>query len=189
MRKALTLLLLFAVIGFSCKKNNEPATAVTENYQPVTKGSYWKYKMALSQPTIYTVTMTGETELINGRLYYKYNTAINGQASTGSGAFYSENGIVMSKGNDNIFLKENAALTETWPYGDGTFMKVLEKGISHSVEGKIFNNVIHLKHIKQVSAGTTTDLNDYYIAKGIGMIEQRSADNTSVSLLTEYVIK
>ena len=189
MRKALTLLLLFAVIGFSCKKNNEPATSVNDSYQPVTKGSYWKYKLGFTQPTIYTVTMTGGTELINGRLYYKYNTSINEQASFGSGAFYSANGIVMSKGSDNIFLKENAALAETWPYGNGTFMKVLEKGISHNVEGKVFNNVIHLKYIKQISAGVTVDLGDYYIAKGIGMIEQRSSDNVNFSLLTEYVIK
>ena len=57
-----------------------------------------------------------------------------------------------------------------------------------TVAGKQFFNVIHLKHRKKTSSGAVTDMYDYYVAKGVGMIERKSADG-SISSLVEYSIK
>jgi hypothetical protein len=214
MRKTLSLLLFIASIALGCKKSRETPESVSNNsYQPVTKGSYWKYQDFFSgtAPRYSTITMTGDQIYIEARRYYKYQSVIEGVSNIATGYFHAENGVVMSGlgvngGEESLFLNENAGIGETWflkkavsnaatggvsyPVTEPTvtIVKLVEKGITHSVGGKSFKNVIHTKHMQQLSSGQTVDVHDYYIAKGVGMIERRSADGSG-SLLVEYSIK
>lgn len=207
--RILSILAILTTAFLSCKKgNNEPAETLNNTYQPVTKGSYWKYNEVSPYGTkVSTTTMTGEKVVINNRIYDEYTTVIDGLNTTGIGYFYVKDGIIMataSSSSEALFLKENAAVGETWifmgPMNDevpgnitsetySIIAKVIEKGIAHTVAGKTFKNVIHIKHIQQFTSGATVDLNDYYIAKGVGMIERKKADGTFSSLLIDYSIK
>ncbi|MGY3214051.1 hypothetical protein [Mucilaginibacter sp. HD30] len=212
MKKTLSISFIIVLMACGCKKNNEsPDTGSKNSYQPVSRESFWKYKEIGPSGTPLTtlVTMTGATKTINGHMYYEYTTQLAPSGAKGTGYSYSENGIVRSAIGDveNLFLKENAAIGETWTYmgpmadkeeiRPGVFVdsystviaKVVEKGINYTVEGKAFANVIHIKQMKQYSSGATIDLDDYYIAKGVGMIERKSADGTNGSLLVDYAVK
>ena len=208
-----TLLFLFlSVTILGCKKASETPDAGNNSYQPVSKGSYWKYSdTSPSGSSQSTFTMTGEQINIEGRIYYKYTVVNNGESYLGAGYFYAENGVVMSAtrpaDGESLFLKEDAAVGETWylnkpvsvaatggigfPYPETvvTVVKLVEKGISHTVSSKTFTNVIHTKHSQQFTSTGTIDVEDYYIAKGVGMIERRSADGTNRSILVDYSIK
>lgn len=211
MKKALSISLLFVLMAFGCKKSDQsPEDESKNNYQPVTKGSYWKYSnLTPSGSNLETVTMTGATKVINTRTYYEYESVLGSNQSglSATGYFYAKDGIVMSALSDNsevIFLKENAVVGETWIYSGPMSDKILgqvasepytivaklvEKGITHTVAGKAFTNVIHVKYIKNPNSGPTTDLYDYYIAKGVGMVERKTVDGGSNSLLVDYSIK
>ena len=212
MKKTLLLLFLCATL-FSCKKSSETPDSGNNSYQPVSKGSYWKYNVTGPSGTSESiVTMTGYQIKIEGRGYYQYTTTIAGiVASPGTGYFYAENGVVMSAtvpaDGGSLFLKENAAVGETWisrtssgptagvitsfpiaePYS--IVVKLIEKGVSRTVAGRTFKNVIHTQHSLQLNSGATTQLEDYYIAKGVGMIEAKSTDGTVGSMLVDYAIK
>ncbi len=150
--------------------------------------------------------MTGASKIINNRLYFEHNTVHQG-GNNSTGYLFSKDGVVMSSTGDNesLFLKENAAIGETWIYmgpfkeqqaiggyvvGSYTIVsELIEKGITYTVAGKTFKDVIHIKHRNHSSSGTKTNINDYYLARGVGMIERRSADGKDVSSLVEYSIK
>lgn len=206
MKKTLSISFIMMLMAFGCKKDNEsPDTGSKDTYQPVTKGSYWKYN-GLSTGTVFsTITMTGATMTLKGHIYYEHKTVLEQSGTESAGYFNSENGEVRSSaGNsESLFLKENAAIGETWVSAivDGSpsgpiyqepykvIAKIVERGINYTVAGKTYTNVIHTKHMRQFSSGATTDLYDYYIAKGVGMIERKNPDGSSSTALLEYSIK
>ena len=212
MKKTLLLLFLCATL-FSCKKSSETPDSGNNSYQPVSKGSYWKYSNTSRFGTsLSTITMTGEKATIaEGRVFHQYTVTYSGSVSTGYGYFYAESGMVMSvtvpMDGESLFLKEGAAVGETWllkkplspaatgiidfPYTEPyvIIVKVIERDISRTVAGKTFKNVIHTQHIKQLNSGATISLEDYYIAKGVGMIEHDSEGGNNTSLLVDYTIK
>ena len=207
MKKLLLISFIIVLMAFGCKKDNDsPNTGSKNTYQPVTKGSYWKYN-GLSTGTVFsTITMTGATMTLNGRIYYEHKTVLEQSGTESTGHFNSENSEVRSFAGNNeaLFLKENAAIGETWvslrvdgstssgpmyqePYT--VIAKIVETGINYTVAGKTYTNVIHSKHMRQFSSGATSDLYDYYVAKGVGMIERKNPDGSSSTALLEYSIK
>ena len=160
----------------------------------------------LSKGTVFsTITMTGATMTLNSRTYYEHKTVLEQLGTESAGYFSSENGEVRTSAgnNESLFLKENAAIGETWIalIADGSSSgpvyqepyrvigKIVEKGINYTVAGKTYTNVIHTKHVRQYSSGATSDLYDYYIAKGVGMIERKNPDGSSSTALLEYSVK
>ncbi|WP_345949487.1 hypothetical protein ABDD95_21825 [Mucilaginibacter sp. PAMB04274] len=225
----LKLLLLFCLLSIfltACQKDAPITPLVTTkpltgsvsttpagDYQPLTKGSFWKYDNILATSVdVNTVTITGNTSKINRKTYYE---AINDSQANGTTiGFYNNDGGVYRFRTTNAvvgitaeltFLDENKAVNETWtaPITDNGLVnnipgrlvgKVVEKGISHTVNGKTFKDVIHTAADLQYDTGGYSTVLTYnlYYAKGIGLIEQVStiAGVTIVNTkLVEYSIK
>ncbi|WP_183575394.1 hypothetical protein HDF18_15815 [Mucilaginibacter sp. X5P1] len=187
------------------------ATAGT--YQPVTKGSYWTYQEnASGDLDTSTTTMTGVSTVINNRTYYQVSTVYNSQVSPAESGYFSNGGHIYTtlgkSGSDTLetyYLNDTTAVNGTWiakVNGNGTLSgfpariagQIVEKNISRTVNGKTFTNVIHTKFYLQQDNGTgftTTITFDYFIAKGIGIIEQDATgvDFTTVRILLDYSIK
>jgi len=203
-------LIIACLFTLGCKKNNQ--TPVTENktYQPTSKGSYWKYNQV--SPTLSateTITMTGATSVFNSGLYFEYESVFEtgNSSAKATGYFYEKDGVVMSAtlhGPESLFLKANAAVGETWVYTKlisidfaggnvsesyNIIAEVVSKGITRTVAGKTFTDVIDLKFKQQPKSGAATAMYDCYVAKGVGLIERVSDDAKTTSSLIEYSIK
>lgn len=204
MKKTL-LLFVVSLTMFGCKKSGETPNTANNSYQPVSKGSFWKYKESGFNGTrVSTATMTGKQIIVQGRVYHECNTVYDGLNGVSTGYMHSENGVVMSANawaepDVFLFLKENAALGETWffiqkPGNSYTepfivIAEMVEKGITRVVAGRTFTNVIHTRHVQLLSSGATTGGTDYYIAKGVGLIESKAVEGTNNSILLDYSIK
>jgi hypothetical protein len=209
MKRALSFLAILAVTLLGCKKSEtEQPEKLGDSYQPVTKGTYWKYDNTAKLTFGTSVrTMTGETEVFNGKTYYKF-TAVNEKGGSQSGYYGQSNGDyflydpTFLGGYEMLYLKENAAVGDTWIHTAATVSgfnhrisgKIVDKGIVYVVGGKTYNNVIHTQIITQQSAAgsdvfTNIQTLDYYIAKGIGIIEASESTGASGIKIMEYAIK
>ncbi len=196
-----------ALFTSGCKKNYE-APKSADSYQPITKGSYWKYNStSLGGGSPSTQTMTGDAEGLRGKVYYKFQTLIEGSVSN---AYYAQkNGeyflyqVIPGVGiREELYLKEGAATGEIWTHNIGSWLGVnyrirgviVAKNTTHVVNGKTYSNVIHT-HLRTEAAGSNSSDyrdagdTDYYIAKGVGIIELKSSANNLNSKLTNYEIK
>lgn len=148
--------------------------------------------------------MTGETETIGGFLCYKYNYATD--EGSRPGYYYHGNDIYLSISNSppsvydlDPYLKDNFQIGKTWEtplYGNNISVgRIVEKDIKRTVNGKSFTDVIHTQLLSQYpEAGVTFktfQTTDYYIAKGVGLIEVNNTtpDGPEITLLKEYSIK
>lgn len=193
-------------MALGCKKSDPK---VNNSYQPVNKDTYWKYDNNAKLTSGTSVrTMTGESAVLNGKTYYKFTVA-NSNGSTQFGWYGQINGnyflyedIPGIGGFETLYLKENATVGETWANdaanNGATFHrvsgKIIEKNIDHVVGGKTYNNVIHTRLITQykaASASVYTDVQtlDYYVAKGIGIIEATESTGASGIRVLEYAVK
>lgn len=190
---------------------NSTGTSKSANYQPVTKGSNWKFNSTVAGKTeTQTHTMTGATATFNNKTYYTINVV-----SSGSGASTS----YYYHGNDNyttrttaggvtveyLYLKDNYAVGKTWtaPMTDNGSIntvpaqvtgKIVEMGVTKVVSGKTFTDVVHTQLLVQYDLGSgfeTIQTLDYYIANGVGIIEGDSKGSgiTSSSIVSDYSIK
>lgn len=192
---------------------NAPSTADT--YQPVTKGSFWKYQAIVGniQDTS-TNTITGATATFNNKNYYVTNS-VSHAAGSNNGYYYAADHKYMLRSStiasgitlEFYYLNDTMAVNHTWtaPLSDNGLVngvpgrvvgKVMEKGINKTVGGKAFSNVIHTQIDLQYDLlGTgfqSITLYDYYVAKGIGIIKiETSAMGVLVgsSDLIDYSIK
>ena len=206
MKTPLFFVAILIVTVFGCKKGqDQQPEKLGDSYQPVSKGTYWKYT-TVSGTSVRT--MTGETAAFKGKTYYKFtaefsykdaSTAYYGQQN-GDYFIYSVEPVVGE--NEALHLKENAAVGDTWIQDVAAYNgikvrnvgKIIEKNITHVVAGKTYNNVIHTQLLVQSSSAGSTVYNDaqtinYYVAKGIGIIEVNDTTGASILKLTEYVIK
>lgn len=206
MKKTLSLLVFITALMIGCKKGNEK---VNDSWQPVTRGSYWKYDNTANLTSGTSVrTMTGETQVFNSKTYYAFTSA-HDKGGTQSAYYGQNNGDyflyeVMAGfgGFETLYLKENAAVGETWVHDAANLNgvryrisgKTVEKNIAYVVAGKTYNNVIHTQLITQYSAAgsdvfTNVQTLNYYIAKGIGIIEAGDSTGATRIKLMEYAIK
>jgi len=195
MKKTLSISFIVVLMALGCKKNNEsPDTGSKDTYQPVTKGSYWKYINPSTGEIATTNTMTGATTVVNGRVYHEYKS-VEPPGRENFGHYYSENGMVMTFNinGEVLMLKDGAAVGESWVSVTtptySLIAKTLEKGITYVVSGRTFTNVIHIKTVKQYSVGATDDYYDYYFAKGVGLIERKEPNGAPSLSLSDYSIK
>ncbi len=206
-KPALVLIVLIILIGYGCKKNSyetDIATLAevdtTKGYAPAVSGSYIKYR-AVSGTIIDTITntLTGSTTTINAKLF---NVASIYSIAHGlSTAYYANISHTYtlrtaSAGTtlEILYLIDNVPAGSTWtaPLTDlGTIGgaqvqligKLTEKNISRTVSNLIFNNVIRTTIQLQYNTGlafTTYATYEYYIAKGVGIIE---VDASSINFM------
>ncbi|AWH85824.1 hypothetical protein HYN59_12230 [Flavobacterium album] len=185
-------------------------------YWPLAVGNTWTYTVS---GTNQDMIITG-TEAIDGETYYKMSGTTSGGSATGNSYLRYDNGTyyMQSSGQTNdgtvvsgihyVVLKDNIAVNATWTdsftqsvsYGmpgipDMEFPvtiagKMLEKGISYTVGGHTYNDVIHSR-IQQTMTGegfiiiTTTD---YWFAKNVGpvKIDTITAQESIVQTLVSY---
>nr|WP_294792792.1 hypothetical protein [uncultured Mucilaginibacter sp.] len=217
MKKTLSLLVIALVICATGCKLDTPVfpegTPKSDSYQPVTKGSYWKYNAISSGLTLtQTTTMTGATQTINGKLYYTANTTTGTQSENsyyyhGNGKYTFRsttlmNGITL----EFTYLTDNMAVGQKWTApvtDDGTVNsfpaqlvgEVMERGISKVVSGKTFTDVVHTKLLLQYNitgAMETWVTYEFYTAKGVGLIQLDSSSLfgfSSSTTISSYLIK
>ncbi|MFD3001873.1 hypothetical protein ACFS7Z_15980 [Pontibacter toksunensis] len=204
MNKLKLFLIWCLVIGAltSCSKeaDPEPATTAEQDYLPTTTGSTWNYGGDMP----YTLTVTGKKEVINGKSFHEMETT---QGTTKSKSYLLKEkgvytGVGMQPGMGNVeitILKEETPVGKPWEQTNtinGIVTKMTftieEKGISKTVEGKTYKNVIH---VKMKSTYTFMDLevdagvvSNYYFSKGVGLILSDFGAEGQVPLLT-YDVK
>ncbi|RDC62349.1 hypothetical protein [Adhaeribacter pallidiroseus] len=197
MRKLKLYLIWCLVVGtlVSCDKkdDSDPAPAVAQDYLPTTAGSIWTY--GGSSP--YTLRSTGVTKTTNNKIYYEMETQQGTSVSKSyvlkENGSYTGIGMVPGMGTlEMTILKDNVPVGQTWEQttttsGVGTKFTytVVEKNVTKAVEGKTYNNVIHVKLTygynlddEDFGLGEDFDLGDlgmnieahYYFAKGVGLI-------------------
>jgi hypothetical protein len=151
--------------------------------------------------------MTGETQMFNGKTYYQF-IALNDKGGSQSAYYGQQNGeyfmyeILFGVPFETLYFKESAAIGETWTNTNfaatGTNYKItgkiVEKGIQHVVLGKTYNNVVHTQLLIQYgtpSSGIYIDMqtSNFYLVKGIGIIDGNGASGASSMKLMEYAIK
>lgn len=183
--------MLSLALFFSCKKDSQ-SSETNLDYFPLTTGSEWTYGGTIS--SYYKVT--GSTATKFGRTYKEFYST-NASSSTPYSSYYAhENGIYyyvfkgsLTQESEYIILKDNVNIGDSWDNnvaaGSGINkyqVKVVEKGISLTVNGIQFNNVIHTE---TTLSGTVT--NNYY-APGVGQIKITQG-STTVKELLSYTIK
>jgi len=215
MKKSFLSIFLVATTLFlftQCKKDDAaPTTATTTvNYSPLTTGSSWTYNYTEGNAAAvsYTYTVTDKDTTINGKTYNvlsssdgsenKYMAKIDSNyyryaSFSGIGSF------------EELYLKDNRDVNSTWtglasisyagvPISANLTYTVKEKGISYLVNGKTYNDVIHIR-LDADALSISIGGGDFYYAKDIGLIENNikltylGQSFTTSQQLTAYVIK
>lgn len=198
------------VTGITGATGGTNSTSST-SYQPVTANSTWTYQLTdyLGTSSTSTMTMTGNQSTINGKVYSEYSNVSD--FGTQTGYYYYANNLYIqrestSSDDDDIpYLKDDVAVNGTWTGsaitppgvpGTGTYTGTLkEKGITKTINGLTFNNVYHTQVVLTYTiAGVilpADDTTDYYIAKGIGIIEvdTNTGGLTTKTTISSYNIK
>jgi hypothetical protein len=206
MQKFIALLICFScsIIFFSCQKEielSDPSQgtggsgsgSTAASYYPLTKDSWWKFKDSLTG-VISDGKVLNRTKNINGIVYTAIVPVSAPAPDTAWFAAPRPNYYITQKGAspsgsmyDVVFhyLNDTASVGYSWQYtaghGNGftAYVKttIMQKGISMTVAGKNYTNVIHTKlDLSYNVLGTVMDFGsyNYFIARGIGIIKIRS---------------
>jgi hypothetical protein len=215
-RNLLIILAAFVLFYSSCKKDSANMTPPSaDSYFPVTAGSTWRYLDFTQSGTEDTLTikMTGVKTTINGKTYYNA-TSSSTETGTGTDYFYAANHIYANRalnsyagttvelklfndtasvGNSLISSPTDNGLVDSVP--SRTVNTIIAKNLTKTVGGKTFTNVVHTEVDFQYdySEGYSTGfVYDFYLAKGIGMIESQLTILGSVyeeEVILDYSIK
>jgi hypothetical protein len=214
MKKGLVLVLCITVCWVTGCKKDSNANLSADSYLPLTQGSLWKYSYQTNGGTTDTITisMTGGSTQINGKTYYNASSVYKGGNSLGY--FYVGNHIYATRTIDNgsgsamefQLLNDIAPVGYQWitsPTDNGkvgsvparTVNTIKEKNITRQLNGRTFTDVTHTQVELQYDFGSgfeTSITYDFYLAKGIGLIENDANTlNTLVETETlfDYTIK
>ena len=225
--KRLAILVTVVLALVSCQKemsiepgNGNPPTGggggggtTPDTYQPVTKGSFWKYKDSALTGLTTILTATGTQKTISSKAYHVFSVETTGQPAAEQYFYVAKplygmridlnNGAVATI--EFIHLNDTASIGHTWTDNmlpvNGLAARfigtVMEKNISKTVAGKNFTNVIHtqlnLEYELPFFGWTNYAVYDYYIAKGVGIIRIETVSGIAglrtVSDLIDYSIK
>lgn len=209
------LIILFAVtLSFNaCSKKDNSTTPTTNNssYINTTAGSTWSYHEvdssgATPKNSDYTVTSTSQDSTINGRKYHVYNYSYGGNnyLALSGNDYYQYDSIPVSGGVnvERLYLKDNLAAGASWtqdfnltipnipfPVTLTATNKIVEKGISRTVNGVNYSNVIHVSTSLSsalISSGFTSAIDTYY-APNYGLIESSTLIQLSYLTLSENI--
>ena len=193
----------FMLIMSSCKKSestNTPPTQQDTAYLTTSPGSTWNYHETDASGTTpinsdYTLTSTSRDTSINGKSYHIFS---NSDGSTQyfnvtGHDYYQFDSLPATLGTsvfERLYLKDNVAAATTWSQDINVTLSgvpfpipiiitynILEKGISRTVNGNSYSDVIHVSTTISSSvipaASLVTNINSYYAPK-YGLIENSS---------------
>ncbi|TPE42953.1 hypothetical protein [Pontibacter mangrovi] len=201
LRFAIIWCLLLGILVSCGDKEEDPSPTTAElDYQPYSKGSTWTY--GGDKP--YTITATGNTKEIEGKTFSEFETKQDSE--TWKSYFLKEKdvytavGMHPTMGNIAIdFLKVETPEGKPW-YQTNTIngietkmtFTIIAKGLSKTVEGKTYQDVIHVQmNSTYIFMGEEVELDlptDYFWAKGVGLI-LTDAGPLGKMPLTTYNIK
>jgi hypothetical protein len=175
-------------------------------YLPLCVGSTYTYSTGSTTTTADYLSVTDTT--FDGAVYKKvteasgnsYINCDNGVVTVVAFNITSVNGTTTLAELKQILLEANAAVGTTWTqtivngYGepDTYDYTIAEKGISRTVLGVTFSNVIHVSSVVSVAVSgitDTTNTTDYYYASGIGLIESDLSDYATGTLESQQLLQ
>jgi len=183
-----SLMLCCVFLFTQCKKDDTTTpTNPTSNYSPLTVGSNWTYNYSdgSSSGTV-KLTVTDKDTTINNKTYKVLsssdNSGNNYLAKIDSN-YYRFSTFPAIGSFEELYLKDNRPVGSTWqnsvpftlpgspaPLTADLIYTVKETGASHTVNGKSYNDVIHIKvdvTVLTINFGG----GDFFYAKDVGMIE------------------
>lgn len=184
------LSLVFLALTFTgCSKDddNDP-TPATASYNPLTVGTNWTYTATEgnSAPATFKLTVTNKDTTAGTRTYKVLtNTAGQNNYMANSGNSYYRLASYPTFGINNfedLYLVDNKNVNETWtstasfsfsglPLTATLLYTIKEKGITRTVSGKNYTDVIHVRLDLSVTNFGNVGGGDFYYANGVGMIE------------------
>ncbi len=186
MRKLFLPICLVSSIMFfftNCKKESEPAAP---NFSPLTPGTNWTYKYTEGTATsTFKLTVTNRDTVVNGKTY-KVVTSSDGttnyMAKVNNDYYRSTSFPAIGVNNfEELYLKDNKAVNDSWTgtaainYSGASInanltYTIKEKGVSRTVNGKAFDNVIKVR-LDIAFFGANIGGGDFYYQEGVGLIE------------------
>ncbi|MEP7111529.1 MAG: hypothetical protein ABI760_26275, partial [Ferruginibacter sp.] len=191
-----------------CPNSRRPPAVVDVKYMSLTSGSTWNYELIDILPAIttpFSINSTSNDSTINGKSYHVYSN------NSGSGneyynitgnEYYNFRKLPLALGGssvENIYLKDNVAAGDSWSQSYPIMVSgialnaaltntITEKGISKTVKGVTYNNVIHVITTIAVSfsgvplpaSALVTDIQSFYAPK-FGMIQSINKINFNYS--------
>ncbi|MFD0765893.1 hypothetical protein ACFQZI_13610 [Mucilaginibacter lutimaris] len=194
---------------------NNPNSSANDSYLPTTTGSSWTYQSDVTGLTESAEAhITGVITPLNGQNYYELKSSTAGKEDVVQYYYVKDKKYkiiattVQEKVTVEFFiLDDNLPVGGEWtarmsPNGlvndvpARTKNKIIETGITKTVLGKTYKNVIHTHTIVQYDFGLGDGFQDfgdydYYLAKGVGLIQTDAnlLGFKSTSYLTKYTIK
>ena len=187
-----------------CKKDSpvKPTEGPTsDSYWPVTAGNSWTYRDVTGGGAgTFTIKMTGETYTINNKTYYTSSSLQNG-VNVIAYIYEQDHVYALRDTLDNLSTSIELQLCDdaeptgyTWTMqctDDGTLSGVPVQSVNQivsanddmTVNGKTYHNVIHTQVKLQYDLGKgfeTVAIYDFYLAKGVGMIEADTSSGTTL---------
>lgn len=198
MIKTQLAVLAVLLIGFSCKKSSTPSVE-TAKYMTLSSGSSWNYENTnnlTATTTLNTVTSTNRDSAINGKTYHVFtnsNGSVNDYYNITGNDYFTYKNLGAALGNINvesIYLKDNANEGVQWsqtvnvpfpglstPVPVTLTNTITKKGISRTVNGIAYTDVIHITTTLAVTGlppgSLTTDIQTFYTQK-YGLIESKN---------------
>ena len=196
----------------SCKKSSSTA-AEPDKYMTTTATSSWNYQQtnnagAAPVVTNYTITSTSRDTTINSKSYHIYSNSAGANQfyNITSHDYYQFDSLPggLSGGNiERLYLKDDQAVGFSWtqnlsvnipgipiPIPVTLTNSITEKGISRTVNGVVYNDVIHVStSISSAlipAANLTSSINNYY-ARKYGQIESSTIVNLNFSGFVQNV--
>lgn len=200
MKKPLSVATFIILTAISCNKEvTSPAPGATV-YMSLSAGSTRNYEFTNNNPPTtpspYTVTSTNRDTTVGTRSYHVFTNSSTGGSeyyNISGNDYYTYQSLPASLGTtsvENLYLKDNAAVNTTWnqtfnvtvsgfPITVNIINKIMEKGITKTVNSIAYNDVIHVKTDITASSvlgpvtGLTTDIH-YYYAPSVGLIQNNT---------------
>jgi hypothetical protein len=194
------------VLSVSCKKSGSDGTQnATEPYMSLKTANTWSYETVNNitvTASLNTVTSTSRDTLIGSKTYHVFTNssgAVNDYYNITGSDYYTFRNLAAfgTSSVESIYLKDNATAGTSWsqtvtiaPFsGVSTTVPltitytVSEKNINRTVNGKTYNNVIHvtvtLSSASLPAGSLTTDIHNYYAPK-YGLIESKYKITTTL---------
>lgn len=200
----------------NCSKEDSPGNVATTNYSPLTVGSFWvySYKQNANPAVTDTLTALSKDTSINSKNYKVLGSSANIGNSylTKIDSNYYRFASYPAIGSfEELYLKDNRDVNSPWtntvtfnypgvpiPLTANLTYTIKEKGISYTVAGKSYSDVIHVRLDASIAvAGGNVGGGDFYYAKNIGLISGNilltvatlNVTFSSTQELTAYQIK
>lgn len=207
MKKLLSFVLAGFVLSFAACSDDDGGGGDTPAgptlYMNIKPNSTWQYRATDSSSSgtnisNFTLTSTSADTIINGRSYHVYDHSTNGRvynAIVSNNTYYTYQPLPLNISTDyyeNLYLKSEAAINDSWVQNynipidfNGQQLslavaqtnRIAEKGITKTVNGVTYNNVIHVSSTLGMPPipgyNLQSDLHFYY-APNAGLIHSNT---------------